>query len=260
MTQDTPRSREFDAARLARDLLRATRSGALATLEAGSGAPFSSLVTVATDIDGSPLFLVSGLSGHTRNLDADSRASLLLARAGRGDPLAHPRLTLTGRVLASEDARARRRFLARHPKAALYADFPDFTFRRMTIERAHLNGGFARAATLEAGELLTDLTGAEGLVESEEGAVAHMNADHADALRLYATVLAGAPGAASRASWRLSGLDPDGLDLMAGDRTARLAFPERVTDPGALRKLLVRLAAEARARTGSDRPASNGPA
>lgn len=234
--------KNFDATGLAKSLLRSVRVGALATIELETGTPFASLVTVATDLDGSPLLLVSRLSAHTRHLDAEPRASLLLAATGKGDPLAHPRLTVTGRITIEADPRARRRFLARHSKAALYADFPDFSFRRMTISGAHLNGGFARAAQLRPDEVLTDLAGAEALLDAEESAVAHMNADHEDALRLYATRLLGQ----AEADWRATGIDPDGLDLGAGDLTARLAFDQRVTEPGALRRCLVALAARAR--------------
>jgi putative heme iron utilization protein len=240
--ENSRQNNEFDAIGLARTLLRTTRAGALSTLDAETGAPFCSLVSVATDIDGAPLLLVSKLAAHTGNLDHDPRAALLLAAGGKGDPLAHPRLTLTGQVVPDDAARVRRRFLARHPKAALYADFPDFSFRRLVVESAHLNGGFAKAARLSGDEILTDLAGAEALVEAEEGAVAHMNADHADALALYAETLCGAPPA----SWRATGLDPLGMDLSAGDPTARLDFPERVNDAGSLRRVLVRLATEAR--------------
>ncbi|MBV9075917.1 MAG: pyridoxamine 5'-phosphate oxidase family protein, partial [Methylobacteriaceae bacterium] len=148
MTETGQRIEGFDPVGLAKELLRSVRAGALATVAPGSGAPFASLVTVATDPDGSPLIFVSGLSQHSSNLDEDPRASLLLARTGRGDPLAHPRLTLIGRFGQTDEVGPRRRFLARHPKAALYAELPDFTLRRMTVDAAHLNGGFARAARL----------------------------------------------------------------------------------------------------------------
>jgi putative heme iron utilization protein len=237
----------FDAVGLAKALLRKTRAGALATLERDGGAPFASLVTVATDHDGTPLLLLSRLSAHTLNLEADPRCSLLLSQGGKGDPLAHPRLTVTGEASRSAEPRVRARFLARHPKAALYADFPDFAFFRLQVRAGHLNGGFARAATLTAPELLTDLAGLEALAESEPGAVAHMNEDHADAVALYATRLAGEePG-----PWRLTGFDPEGLDLVAGERTARVAFPERLANPAALRPTLVTMAAQARAVPGS---------
>ena len=232
----------FDAIGLARQLLRGVRSGALATIDAADGTPFASLVTIATDLDGTPLMLLSRLSAHTRNLDRDPRCSLLFSVGGKGDPLAHPRLTVTGRAARSDEARLRERFLARHPKAKLYADFPDFGFFALDPAAGHLNGGFAKAATLTRDELLLDLTGAEAVAAGERGAVDHMNEDHADALALYAASV-GETGA----SWRLTGLDPEGLDLMAGERTARVPYPEPVRDMGALRRTLVAMASAARA-------------
>jgi putative heme iron utilization protein len=56
---------------------------------------------------------------------------------------------------SADEARVRRRFLARHPKAELYAGFGDFAFWRMSVASAHLNGGFARAADLKAQDVLT---------------------------------------------------------------------------------------------------------
>lgn len=235
----------FDALAEAKRLLRTIRAGSLATLD-GPGGPFASLVTVATDHDGRPLILVSTLSSHTRHLLKDPRCSLLLAQTGTGDPLAHPRLTLTGTARqiteTDERARIRARFLARHPQAELYADFGDFSFWRIELDQAHLNGGFARAARFPAERLLTRVDDAEALIAAETGAVAHMNADHADALALYAEVLAGQPAGA----WIATGLDPEGMDLAYGDLTARVTFPERVTSPGDLRKTLVALASKAR--------------
>lgn len=238
---------DFDPVALAKSLLRATRAGTLGTLDRNTGHPFASLVNVATDVDGSPLILTSRLSTHTANLETDGRASILLAQSGKGDPLAHPRLTALGAFAriekdGADEARVRRRFLARHPKSELYVGFGDFSFWRMTVASAHLNGGFARAADLKSGDVLTDIAGADELVAAEEGAVEHMNSDHAEATRLYATKLLGEEDG----PWRISGLDPDGADLAAGDRTARLAFPERVTSPGALRQMLVELAKQAR--------------
>ncbi len=235
---------DFDPISVAKHLLRATRAGTLATLDRNTGHPFASLVNVATDLDGSPVILVSRLSTHTANLERDGRASVLLAAAGKGDPLAHPRLTVLGEfVRRDDDLRLPRRFLARHPKSGLYAGFADFSFWRMTAVSAHLNGGFARAADLTAQELLTNLAGAEGLVETEESAVEHMNTDHADAVALYATKLLGAANGA----WRVTGLDPDGLDLALGDATLRLSFTQRIADGAGLRSVLKDLADRARA-------------
>lgn len=235
----------FDALAESKRLLRSIRAGSLATLD-GTGDPFASLITVATDHDGAPLFLVSQLSAHTRHLDKDPRASLLLAETGEGDPLAHPRLTIVGSAakLVEPDARAsaRARFLARHPKAALYVDFGDFSFWRLTMKQIHLNGGFARAARFPGERLLTPVANSSELIAAEPGAVAHMNVDHADALALYAQVIAGKPPGA----WIATGLDPDGMDLACGDMTARIPFAEAVATAHDLRKVLVKLAQAAR--------------
>jgi hypothetical protein len=236
----------YDGKAEAKQLLRTVRLGALASLSP-SGHPFSSLVSVASDPSGAPILLLSTLSGHTKHLLADPRASLLLARSGKGDPLAHPRITLVGRMVKAEPGPEREalkaRFLARTPKAALYADFGDFAFWRMAVEQVHLNGGFAKAATYEWAEVAVFLDGAQGLIEVEAGALEHLNNDHADALALYAQKLAGEPAA----RWRATGLDPEGLDLAAGDLSARISFDEPVRNPAQLRSVLADLAKRARA-------------
>ena len=243
MSEDAPRpapprpERAYDAPGVARGLLRTVRSGALATLTP-EGAPYASLVTVASLPDGSPVLPLSTLAVHTQHLLADPRCSLLLDSAGRGDPLTHPRLTLTGRAVRATPAERdawRARFLRRHPRAEIYVDFGDFAFWRLDMAGARLIGGFGRIDMLAAGDLLTDLSGAEALLAAETRAVDHMNADHRDALRRYATALGDAPDG----DWRVVSLDPDGLDLGCGDTTLRLPFPDRVLDPGALRRQLV---------------------
>jgi putative heme iron utilization protein len=142
-----------------------------------------------------------------------------------------------------QEPRLRRRFLARHPKSELYAGFADFSFWRLKVVSAHLNAGFGRAADLKAADVITDVSGAENLIEAEAGAIAHMNEDHSEAIRLYATKLLGGEDG----PWRLTGLDPEGLDLALGDATLRLPFPERVATAEQLRKVVVDLAAKARA-------------
>jgi heme iron utilization protein len=239
---------DFNPIAVAKELLRATRAGALATIDRNTGHPFSSLVNIATDADGSPVILVSRLSAHTANIEVDPRASVLLASTGKGDPLAHPRLTVLGTFANIErntpdGARVQRRFLSRHPKSNLYAGFGDFTFWRLHVVSAHLNGGFARAADLKASDVVTNLEDAAEIVEIEEGAVEHMNADHSDAVRLYATKLLGEADGA----WQVTGVDPEGLDLALGDCTARIPFAERVTNGIALRKTLAEWGARARA-------------
>lgn len=242
---------EYDAIGEARRLLRTVRAGALATLDS-NGFPFATLVNVATAHDGAPILLMSKLAAHTRNLEQRPQASILLAQTGKGDPLAHPRLTISGNIARDADPLLRARFLARHPKSALYADFADFSFWRMTPTGFHLNGGFARAADFEPAAILTSLAGADDLVAAEASAIGHLNADHADALRLYAAKLDGQPDA----RWHATGIDPEGLDLAAGDKTSRIAFPFRIATPGALREILVALAKQSRAAAPQTSPDS----
>lgn len=232
---------------LARRLMRALDRASLATLmRAGTpdaGAPYASLVLVALDHDASPVLLLSALADHTRNLAADARVSLLFdGTGGLDEPLTGPRVTLLGRAAPSDDARLRARFLARHPGAAMYAGFGDFAFRRVAVSRAHLVAGFGRIHWIEAGDLLCDVRDAAPLAAAEAEIVAHMNADHADAVQLYATRLAGRAGE----GWRMTGVDPEGADLRRGGEVARIAFDTKVRDAQAARAELVRLARRAR--------------
>lgn len=248
---------DAQARRLARDLLRRARHGALATLDPQSGDPLATRTGLAPDIDGAPVFLTSTLSAHTQALLADPRCSVLVGEPGKGDPLAHPRLTVTGRAEriapeAPQRARLKRRYLARHPKAALYVDFADFGFWRLEVTRASLNGGFGRAYAMTPGDVLTDLAGVDSLLESEGGAVAHMNEDHADAVELYARAFCGAEAGA----WQLAGLDPEGLDLVMGDRVERLWFDAPLTAVDEMRPRLVQLARDARVKLGAPKASS----
>jgi putative heme iron utilization protein len=138
----------------------------------------------------------------------------------------------------------RRRYLNAHPSAEAFVEFKDFSFFRIVPSGAHLVAGFGRIIDLKPAQFLTDLSGAEALLEAEQGAVEHMNEDHREAMNLYATRLLGAESA----DWNCTGCDPGGMDMKAGPAALRLDFPERVTSGGELRKMLVRLANEARAK------------
>ncbi len=238
-------SSAFDAKAAAKKLLREGRSGALATLMVPSGDPYCSLVNVATGFDGSPLLLISRLAIHTKNILADVRVSLMLDERKEGDPLQGARVMLMGRAERTDDAHVRRRYLARQPEADMFVDFPDFAFYRIVVTGAHLVAGFGRIVDLKPQDILLDLSGADELLAAEEGAVAHMNDDHADACRLYATKLLGAPDG----DWRCAGLDPEGIELQDGRLALRLPFPQRVTAAGTLRAVLKQLADEARAKS-----------
>jgi putative heme iron utilization protein len=240
-------SPDFDAVKAARSLLRRSRQGALATLMAGSGDPYCSLVNVASHAEGSPILLISRLALHTKNILADSRVSLMLDERAEGDPLEGSRIMLAGRAeeAAAPDLESlRRRYLNAHPSAQVFVDFKDFSFFRIRPLGAHLVAGFGRILDLRPEQFLTDISDAGALLEAEQGALDHMNADHRDATNLYATRLLGA----DPADWRCTGCDPDGIDIQSGSEILRLDFPQRVTGPGELRKMLVRLADEARAK------------
>ena len=253
-TKDVIRPTDADAIRLAKTLIRSARYGAIAVLDPETGAPLASRVGVATDIDGTPLILVSMLSAHTRAIIADPRCSLLLGEPGKGDPLAHPRITLVCRAVRLErgtpgQARAERRYLNRNPKAQLYVGLGDFSFFRLEIARGSLNGGFGKAYNLTAADLLTDSPALDALAESEQSALDHMNADHLDAIAVYARHYARASGE----GWKISGFDADGMDIASGDEVRRIFFPQPLSDAGELRKTLVEMAKAGRAalETGS---------
>jgi putative heme iron utilization protein len=231
----------FDPVAAARRILREARTGGLATLLT-DGAPFASLVTVATDPSGAPLLLLSSLAVHTANLMADPRASLLLEGLRVGDPLQGGRISVNGtlrRLTHGMDALARRRFLARQPEAGLYAGFKDFDFWQMAPERAHLVAGFGRIVQIPAKDLLIDRRAAEWLVTAEERLVADLAGTPALAKLL---------GTLDGDGWRLVGLDADGLDFghdgAMGLELHRIPFPRPLTSEDEVSALLEEIAAK----------------
>jgi putative heme iron utilization protein len=248
--KDVIRETDADAIRLAKTLLRSARYGALAAIDPESGAPLASRVGVATDTDGCPLILVSALSAHTAAIVADPRCSLLLGEVGKGDPLAHPRISIACRVQRFERdtadwARAERRYLNRNPKAKLYVGLGDFAFFRLEIDKASLNGGFGKAYLLTR-EDLTSPGPIADFAQSEQSALDHMNQDHADAIGRYARHFA----RAEDGPWRMTGLDPEGIDLADGDKVLRIFFPQPLSVPRDAHMKLVEMAKEARAALG----------
>ena len=236
-----PETISRDVRHLMRSLDRASLATAL-PLEQGGTWPYASLVLVALDHDLSPILLVSDLAEHARAIARDDRVSLLFdGTGGLAQPLTGPRVTVLGRVRRDGTARLAERFVARHPDAALYAGFADFHVYRVTVERAHLVGGFGKIHWLAADVLAPPM--ASGLAESEAGIVAHMNDDHGDAVQLYATRLLGRSGD----GWRMTGIDTEGLDLRRGGEVARLAFDRPLASAADARPALVGLVARARA-------------
>jgi putative heme iron utilization protein len=224
----------------ARLLLRAATAGTLATVT--DGQPFAALVTPATAPDLSVLLFLSQLSAHTRHLRAEPRCALLVTGAAEGaNPQTAPRLNITGLAEPVEDAALKARWLARHPYAALYADFADFALWRIRIGGALLVGGFARAFRPRLPDLLPDPAAVAAVAAAEASIMAHCNEDHADALAAIARA-AGGEGD----GWRMSAVDVDGCDLARGEEVLRIAWAAPVADAGGVRAELVRLAGLAR--------------
>jgi len=163
--KDPVQPTDDDARALARSLLHDATFGALAVIDAATGAPSVTRIAIGTDPTGAPVTLISRLATHHAALTADNRCALLLGEPGpKGDPLTHPRMTLhcTAEFVASgteAHTALRAHYLASHPKSKLYIDFPDFTFLRFTITGGLLNGGFGRAFRLAPADLVAALTG-----------------------------------------------------------------------------------------------------
>ena len=245
--KDVLRPTDAEAILLAKELIRTARYAVIATLEPGTGNPVATRVGLATDIDGTPTILVSALSAHTPALLADPRCSLLVGEPGKGDPLAHPRVTVHARARqiqreSEEHVRIERRYIAHNPKAKLYVGLGDFTFFRLEPTGASLNGGFGKAYALKADELLTLSQANDELAAAEVGALRHMNEDHLEAINLYSQFFAGAPSG----PWIMIGVDADGMEIANGDDIRRIVFETPLTSAKDMHMTLVRMAGEAR--------------
>ena len=234
----------------ARRLMRSLDTASLATLLLDEGWPYASLVLVASDIDGSPLLLLSSLAEHSRNIARDARVSLLFdGTSGHDSRLTGPRVTVLGRAASTTEPRHRARFLARHPDAGIYVDFRDFAFYRVAVERAHLVAGFGAIHWIAGSELLPGGAGDLPVAAAEAEVVEHMNSHHADAVQLLARASTDAAGE----GWIMTGCDPEGADLRRGGTVLRLWFDKPVRDAEGARAELVRLVKRAR-QAGSDMP------
>ncbi|MEM6462287.1 MAG: DUF2470 domain-containing protein [Pseudomonadota bacterium] len=248
---DKMRDTDDDARAQARRLVSSSRYGSLAVILPQDGSPFASRTAVANDIDRTPVILVSDLSKHSAGLFEDGRVSLLLGEPGKGDPLAHPRITLQCKAEAIRNGderktRIRARFLRRHPKAELYVDFGDFVFFRLNPVAATLIAGFGKAYNLKPDDFLIASDANAALANVETRAVEHMNKDHSDAIAVYARVLAGQ----KTGKWILSAIDAAGFELISGDRLERIEFDDTLQDASRLAPTLAELARTARENQG----------
>lgn len=235
----------------ARTLVTRIPTGTLCTLALEpAGYPYGSFVTVAFD-GGDPVFLISALAEHTKNLERDPRASLMVAESGADDPLANGRVTLLGpctRIEKDGDS-ARAAFLAVHPNAAYYADFRDFGFWTLRVNAIRYIGGYGRMSWISQDDWQT--AEADPLAPFAAGVIAHMNGDHRDAMVLYCRAFSNAKDITAAT---MTGVDRYGFDMSAktpeGPRPVRVAFPTPVRTPEDVRATMVAMVKDARSRLG----------
>jgi putative heme iron utilization protein len=220
-----------DDATRARTLVAAQRLATLSTLRP-DGAPFGSVVQYAVVDGGAPVTFISELAEHTKHLRADGRASLLVTSpvAGGDDPMAHPRVSLVGRIAPhAQPDEVRDRFFERHPTARTYADFADFAFWQLDVEAVRFVGGYGRMSWVDGPGYAA--AAADPLADQIAYIVDHMNDDHADACLAYVQALAGLPAATAA---RLLCVDRLGMDLLAdtpsGIVPTRVNYPEPADD------------------------------
>lgn len=229
--QDIIRPTTPQAIQIAKGLTRTARFAALACISATTQRPNASRVALATDNDGTPLLLVSALAPHTASLLAHPYCSLLVGEPGKGDAMAYPRITLhcqATQITRRDNAyqRLRTRYLNHNPKAALYVDLGDFSFFRLELDGASLNGGFGKAFNLRTADLICDTTASTAIAIDEPEILAELNSTYQDNITAFATKLV--KNTPSAIAWTISAIDPDGFNLRNNDRVERLWFEKNV--------------------------------
>jgi putative heme iron utilization protein len=241
-----------------RTLLHTTRLATLSTQSAAHpGFPFGSLAPYGLLRDGSPTLLISRLAVHTKNIVENPRASLFVAAANDGQSaLALSRVTLVGNVARVEEGEleaARTDYLARHEDARGWVDFGDFAFYRLTVEAAYFVAGFGAMGWVDPADIRA--AAPDPLCDAAAGMIAHMNADHADAIVLYCRCFAGMEGVESA---EMIDVDRLGFGVRAktadGERRVRIAFTREAATPMDTRKVLVEMVKDARAKLGVEAP------
>ena len=234
-----------------RTLMYIGRTGSLSTHSRKQpGFPFGSVMPYGLDADGRPTFLISTMAMHTQNLQADSRASLLVTQPdAAGDPLGASRVTLVGNVSpvpGPEVPGTRETYLARHASSKYWVDFEDFSFYRMDVVDVYYVGGFGVMGWVSAADYRAALP--DPLADSAAGIIEHMNADHGDALILLAQAFAGIESTEAA----MTSVDRLGfsvrLKTLDGMRGTRIAFLREVRNPMEARSVLVEMTAKARQR------------
>jgi heme iron utilization protein len=225
-----------------RTLLSLATVGTLSSLSRKHpGFPFGSLMPFALDPAGRAIFLISTMAMHTQNLKADPRCSLFVAQPSTdGDPLGSARATLIGpaeQVKAHDLDSVRETYLARHQNSRYWVDFADFSFFRLQPVDLYYVGGFGVMGWVEAIEY--EHAAADPLAGVAPGILAHMNADHVDAMiqlaRMHAQI------DASEAT--MTSIDRLGfylrLKTVDGMKGVRINFPSEVATSKQTREMLI---------------------
>lgn len=227
-----------EAIRLAKTLIRTANFASLAVLDPNDGRPHVSRISVAPDHDGTPLTLISTLSYHTKALLADRRCGLLVGEPAKGDPLAHPRISLAcnASFVDRSDPQANLispRYLRFNPKSGLYAGFADFCYVRLTLVSANLNGGFGKAYVLDGDQLRSPVSGL--LRESESKLIEDLNRPGNPWLpRLAEKMRKGPFGKIS-----VVAVDSEGINIVTGGKPCRFWFAERAQNPEKVLEMIV---------------------
>lgn len=231
------------AAEQARTIAAANNAATLATLTV-DGDPWASLVAYGL-IGGAPVLCVSNLAEHGRNLANDPRASLSIVTASSdADPLATSRITLAGVVaapLGADRDTARAAYMDAVPAARFFIEYSDFALWVMRVDRVRWVGGYGRMDSASSEQYLA--AEPDPVTPAAGRAVAHLNADHADALASMARVFGGYPDTDESVC---TGIDRYGLDLRVhtprGVAYTRVGFPEPLTSAEQLRSVTAELA------------------
>ena len=228
---------------IVKHLIRCAQKGAMASIHHESGQPYASLITLASAPSGAPLFLISKLAIHTKNIGINPHVSILIDDSDHtGNPVEGARVSLQGTAIPVQASWARARFLAYHPDAKLYVDFEDFEFYSLSTESAHFVGGFGKIQQMPSEEVIIDVSSAGTLIEAEPDIIELMNEDHQDVVQLYATRLL----EAQPDLWRLVACDPAGCNISNDKVILRLDFSQLVGTPDEARQQFIELAALAR--------------
>ena len=244
-----------------RTMVDGATQGTLSTLALDpAGFPFGSIVSFAPDAGGDPLFVISQLAEHTRNLTVDPRASLLVAEPppdgdSTADPLARGRVTLIGETRIVPDdgqSAAVDTVAARIPAVAGYAGYGDFACYRLAVQAIRWVGGFGEMDWIDVEAYRGAVV--DPVLPRRHGITQHMNDDHADAgillcQQALATADASTTRTVTKATMRhvdrfgceyVADLDDDALGII------RLDFSAVATSADDVRRLVVELVQRAR--------------